>query len=120
MKWGYIISEVVVWYAKLVVVYLTYLGAKEFTATNRTSSKPPITERLWVYLRCIAFVALFALVTAGTGTYVGDDEDEYHLVSIDYSRGMIVFIVLAVAVLFGAAEGYGAPNKYPPTRSDDF
>jgi len=116
MKWGNIISEVVFLYIKLLIIYSAYDMAERFTATNKTSSKPPVTERLWAYLRCVGVVALFAL--AMSGTYVGDDEQRY-LVSVDYNRGMIVFIVLVIAVLFGATNGYTASNKYPPTHSDD-
>ena len=98
---------------------MAYGVAKAFTAHSRSSSKPPVTERLWAYLQCAGVVAFIALLASGNFNGDGDDRE---FVSIDYNRGMIVFVTLFIAALVGATEGYTTSDKYPPSRDsgDDF
>jgi hypothetical protein len=115
MKWDEILSDVACFYFRLGFVYFAYLFAKVCTARSRSSSKPPVLERLWDYLRCAGVVAFIALLASGN--YEHDEEGK--LISMDYNRGMVVFLVLLIAVLFGANAGYTTSDKYHAARESD-
>jgi hypothetical protein len=111
MKWGYIISEVLILYLKFLFIYLAYFFAKIFTAINRPSPTPPITKRISGYLQCVVGVAFIALVASGN--FADPDEDD-HLASIDYNRGAMVFIALIIPAMVGATEGFTTRERIPP------
>ena len=117
MKWGHIISEVAVLYFKLAFVYLAYHGAKVFIAHNRPSLKPPFTKRIGGYLRCIAAIAFIAMLASAN--FEGENEDS-HVVSVDYSRGAIVFLALLFPALIGAAEGYASREQFPTASGSNY
>ena len=57
-------------------------------------TNPPFTEQVGGYLGCIAAVAAVALFASAH--WEGEDEEESHIVRMDYNRGATVFVALLI------------------------
>lgn len=93
MKWGHIFFEVFALYVKLAFVCLAYFSTRFVIGEKRPSRNPPFTEQIGGYLGCIAAVAAVALFASAH--WEGEDE-ESHIVRMDYNRGATVFVALLI------------------------
>ncbi len=105
MKWEYIFTSVVILYAKAFAIFIAYSASKFFTAQSRTSKNPPKNEKWKLYAICIVAVFLISLF-ASVVIERDDDDDAITNATTDYNRGAIVFLVLIIPALIGAAEGF--------------
>ncbi len=117
MKWGHIVWEVFALYFKLAFVCLAYFGARSYIREKRPSRNPPFAKQIGGYLRCIAVIAAVALFASAH--WEGEDE-ESHIVSMDYNRGATVFLALLLPALFGAADGYATTEKFPKASHSNY
>jgi len=115
MKWGPIISDVFLLYFKAFVLFIAYFFAKSYIRLKRPSRNPPFIKQIGGYLICVIAVALLACFWLVCGS--GEDE-EPDVSSINYIRGVTVFLTLLFPVLLGAAHGYATTEPDPKSEHD--
>lgn len=133
MKWEYIFSSVLIFYLKGFAVFMAYFFTKTYTAQNRSSTTPNLTERLFRYAVCVAAVIAISFLSAA-GYAIPADTDSGHTFTkadiseikkeqeerepIQANRGAIVFLVLIIPTLIGATEGFNTKTEHHPSHSD--
>ena len=118
MHFDYIFSSVAILYAKVLGICSAFYISKYYTAQHRSSTKPPMKEKLWRYGSFISIALAIGIMVSDR--YKGDDDNGHYVT--DYNRGAIVFIVVLIPILFGISDGFTTDDERftkPPSHTDD-
>jgi hypothetical protein len=136
MKLEYIFSSVLIFYLKVLAVFGAYHFAKIYSMQNRSSTNPPLKEKLIRYTAFAAVVAGIALIS--TVNHAIPDEDDGTVftkkdiseIKRDYGerqsaladRRTIIFLALIFPTLIGVNEGFSSKAEIPAPRygNDDW
>ena len=97
--WEEVFSDVLIFYAKFGVVYLAHFSSKTSAILKRSSINPPRSERYIFYVACLSCIAFIGFMASDGENVKGA------------SRGLTVFVVLGLASLFGAIDGFKASKE---------